>query len=93
LYVERECKIITVQVFGVCKMTSLRRRQAHTRPGDQLHVESQVLEVMPLRSRPDRGMVVMRGETRNHRGEVVQIFTGKLVVPRRSVTTEGLSVE
>jgi acyl dehydratase len=53
------------------------------RPGDTLHVESEVLEVTPSRSRPDRGIVTVRGETRNQRGEVVQTFTGKLVVPRR----------
>lgn len=56
-----------------------------TRPGDILHVESEVLEVKPSRSRPDRGMVTVRSETRNQRGEVVQILTAKLVAPRRSV--------
>jgi acyl dehydratase len=55
-----------------------------TRPGDILHVESEVLEVTPSRSRPDRGMVTVRSETLNQRGEVVQILTAKLVVPRRS---------
>ncbi len=54
-----------------------------TRPGDILHVESEVLEVTPSRSRPDRGMVTIRSETLNQRGEVVQILTAKLVVPRR----------
>jgi acyl dehydratase len=53
-----------------------------TRPGDILHVESEVLEVTPSRSRPDRGMVTIRSETRNQRGEIVQILTAKLVVPR-----------
>ena len=55
-----------------------------TRPGDILRVESEVLEVTPSRSRPDRGMVTLRSETRNQRGEVVQILTAKLVVPRRA---------
>lgn len=54
-----------------------------TRPGDVLTVVSEVLEVTPSRSKPDRGMVTMRNETRNQRGEPVQIFTVKLVVPRR----------
>ncbi len=57
-----------------------------TRPGDILQVESEVLEVTPSRSRPDRGMVTLRSETRNQRGEVVQILTAKLVVPRRPST-------
>jgi acyl dehydratase len=60
-----------------------------TRPGDQLHVESEVLEVKPSRSRPDRGMVTMRSETRNQRGEVAQVFTAKLVVPRRGKTVQA----
>ncbi len=55
-----------------------------TRPGDILRVESEILEVTPSRSRPDRGMVTLRSETRNQRGEVVQILTAKLVVPRRA---------
>lgn len=53
-----------------------------TRPGDVLTVESEVIGVNPSRSRPDRGMVTLRSETRNHRGEVVQAMTAKLVVPR-----------
>ncbi|WP_298925018.1 MaoC family dehydratase [uncultured Ramlibacter sp.] len=54
-----------------------------TRAGDVLHVEAQVLEVTPSRSRPDRGMVVMRFETRNQHGELLQSFTPKMVVSRR----------
>jgi len=54
-----------------------------TRPGDILHVESEVLAISPSRSRPDRGMVTLRSETHNQRGEVVQTFVAKLVVPRR----------
>jgi acyl dehydratase len=54
-----------------------------TRPGDVLHVESEVVEVIPSRSRPERGMVQMRCETLNQHGDVVQRFTPKLVVSRR----------
>lgn len=54
-----------------------------TRPGDVLQVESEVAEVVPSRSRPDRGVVTVRSETRNQRGEVVQTTTMKLLVPRR----------
>jgi acyl dehydratase len=57
-----------------------------TRPGDVLTVVSEVLEVTPSRSRPDRGMVTLRSETRNQRGEVVQTLTARLVVPRRPAT-------
>ena len=54
-----------------------------TRPGDVLQVQSEIVEIRPSRSKPDRGIVTFRSETRNQRGEVVQVFTGKLVVPRR----------
>jgi len=54
-----------------------------TRPGDVLTVTSEVLDVTPSRSRADRGMVTMRSETRNQRGEVAQVLTARLVVPRR----------
>jgi acyl dehydratase len=54
-----------------------------TRPGDILQVESEIVEVTPSRSRADRGTVIVRSETRNQHGDVVQVFTAKLVVPRR----------
>ncbi|HLX24362.1 MAG TPA: MaoC family dehydratase [Usitatibacter sp.] len=54
-----------------------------TRPGDTLTVESEVMEIRPSKSRPDRGMVTVKNETKNQRGEVVQVLIGKLVVPRR----------
>jgi acyl dehydratase len=57
-----------------------------TRPGDVLRVVSEVEEVTPSRSRPDRGVVRMRSETRNQRDEVVQILDAKLFVPRRLET-------
>lgn len=56
-----------------------------TRPGDILQVKSEILDVTPSRSRPDRGMVTVRSETLNQRGEIVQTLTAKLVVPRRPV--------
>lgn len=54
-----------------------------TRAGDILQVESEVLEVVPSKSRPDRGMVTIRSETINQRREVVQTFTAKIVVPKQ----------
>lgn len=54
-----------------------------TRPGDVLSVTSEIVEVTPSRSRPDRGMMSMRSETKNQRGEIVQVLIAKLVVPRR----------
>ncbi|MBV8658034.1 MAG: MaoC family dehydratase [Burkholderiales bacterium] len=54
-----------------------------TRPGDVLHVESEVVEILPSRSRPDRGIALMQSETLNQRGEVVQRMQAKLLVFRR----------
>jgi acyl dehydratase len=54
-----------------------------TRPGDELQVFSEVTAITPSRSKPDRGIVEFRSETRNQRGEVLQILTSKLVVFRK----------
>lgn len=54
-----------------------------TRPGDTLHVESEVTEVTPSKSKPERGFVTLKSETKNQRGEVVQLFIVKLLVWRR----------
>jgi acyl dehydratase len=56
------------------------------RPGDELYVRSEVLEVRPSKSRPDRGMIRVRNTTLNQNDEVVQVFTGNLLVPRRPTT-------
>src|SRR5271166_2805896 len=54
-----------------------------TRPGDVLSVISEIVEVTPSRSRPDRGTVKVRSETHNQRGEIVQTLLARLIVPRR----------
>ncbi|WP_331713033.1 hypothetical protein [Variovorax sp. HW608] len=58
--------------------------KASTRPGDVLHVESEVLELIPSRSRPERGGVVLRSKTVTRRGDVVQVSTAKLMATRRT---------
>jgi acyl dehydratase len=54
------------------------------RPGDILQVESEVLEIKPSRSKPERGMITVKSETRNQNGEVVQVLTSRMLVWRRS---------
>lgn len=56
---------------------------APTRPGDVLHVESEVVEITPSRSKPDRGIATIVSRTVNQNNDVVQVLTAKLVVPRR----------
>lgn len=53
------------------------------RPGDELRVESEVLEVRPSKSRPDQGLVKLRTTTLNQDGEPVQISVGNVLVPCR----------
>src|SRR5262245_54803156 len=57
------------------------------RPGAVLQVESEILELRPSRSQPSRGVATIRNETRNQQGEVVQVLTAKLIVPRRNPST------
>jgi acyl dehydratase len=54
-----------------------------TRPGDTLTVTSEVEEITPSHSRPDRGTLKVRSEIRNQRDEIVQVLLAKLIVPRR----------
>jgi acyl dehydratase len=54
-----------------------------TRPGDQLRLVAEVLEVTPSKTRPDRGMVLFRNATLNQRDEEVQVFQVRVLVPRR----------
>ena len=54
------------------------------RPGDELYVEVEVLEVRPSKSRPTQGVAKVRTTTRNQKGEAVQVSVGNLIVPRRA---------
>jgi acyl dehydratase len=53
------------------------------RPGDELRIESEVLEVRPSKSRPDVGLIKVRTTTLNQNGEAVQVAVGNLLVPHR----------
>jgi acyl dehydratase len=53
------------------------------RPGDALHVESEILEVRTSRSRPDQGIVKVRITTFNQHDERVQAGIVNLVVQCR----------
>lgn len=54
-----------------------------TRPGDILRVFTEVMEIIPSRSKPQQGLVVLRCETKNQHQEPLQIMIAKLIVPRR----------
>ena len=55
-----------------------------TRPGDVLHVESEILEIKPSRTKPDRGIATVRIVTLNQTGERAQEFTVKILAFSRS---------
>jgi acyl dehydratase len=55
-----------------------------TRPGDVLRVESEIVEVIPSRSKPNQGIVRVRNTTLNQNGEPVQVFTAKVMLFRRT---------
>jgi len=59
------------------------------RPGDELRIETKVLEVRISKSRPDSGLVKMQTQTINQNGEVVQELVGTGLVPRRQAAASG----
>ena len=56
-----------------------------TRPGDSLHLESEIVEITPSRSNPQRGIVTVRSTMLNQSGEPVYQLTAKLLVVRRPI--------
>ncbi len=51
-----------------------------TRPGDTLCVESEIVEILPSRSRPTQGSVKVRSTTLNQAEETVLVFTAEMLV-------------
>src|SRR5258708_1163235 len=54
-----------------------------TRPGDTLRVESEILEILPSRSRPNQAVVKVRNSTLNQNDEPVYVFTARILVFKR----------
>ena len=54
-----------------------------TRPDDRLRVESEIVEIIPSQSKPDRAMVRVLCQTKNQRGEVLQRFRPKMIAFKR----------
>jgi acyl dehydratase len=52
-----------------------------TRPGDVLHIESEVIERRLMQSRENTGLVKIRTTTFNQKDEVVQTVQPNIVVP------------
>jgi acyl dehydratase len=58
-------------------------------PGDELRIESEVIEKRLSKSRPDRGIVKIRTRTFNQSGQVVQELLANALVPRRPASDKA----
>src|SRR5256885_15547092 len=60
------------------------RWPAAVKPGDELQVETEIVDLRESRSKPSHGIVRIRNVTTNQRGEVVQTMFASALVLRRS---------
>lgn len=51
--------------------------------GDTIYAESEILEVRPTRSRPDRGVIYIESRGVNQRGETILTLRRRFLVPKR----------
>jgi acyl dehydratase/ribonuclease HI len=54
-----------------------------TRPSDTLRVDSEILAIVPSRSKPNQAVVTVRSVTVNQEGEEVQVLTTKILAFKR----------
>jgi acyl dehydratase len=54
-----------------------------TRPGDTLHVESEIVDITPSRSKPNQAVVSVRSTMFNQKDEPVYVLNAKLLVLKR----------
>ncbi len=57
------------------------------RPGDVLRVESEIVEIRPSNSNPERGVVRVKSTTFNQDDQPVMSQVAYVIVPRRETTT------
>jgi acyl dehydratase len=57
--------------------------------GDTIYSQSEVLEITPSRTKPDRGVVKVRTIGHNQQGVIVCEFTRKVLVPRAGGAFDG----
>jgi acyl dehydratase len=61
-----------------------------TRPGDLLHVDSEIIEILPSRSKPNQGIVRVRSMVLNQKNEAVQVFTAKILAFKRPLIHQNV---
>jgi acyl dehydratase len=54
-----------------------------TRPGDSLHVDSEILDITPSRSKPNQAVISVRSTMLNQKDEPVYVLNAKLLVFKR----------
>lgn len=54
-----------------------------TRPGDTVRIKSEVIDIVPSRSKPNQAIVTVRSTMTNQDGKPVYIFTSKILVFKR----------
>jgi acyl dehydratase len=54
-----------------------------TRPGDSLHVDSEILDITPSRSKPNQAVVSVRSTMLNQNDEPLYVLSAKLLVFKR----------
>lgn len=59
------------------------------RAGDEIGIESEILETRASKSKPDQGLIKVRTTTFNQRREPVQILAATLFAPRRGDANPG----
>jgi len=59
-----------------------------TRPGDTLRVESEVVDIVPSRSKPNQAVAKVKSTTLNQDGQPVYVFTAKVLVFKRESLRE-----
>src|SRR5207249_11736857 len=57
------------------------------RPGDALRVRTEIIRLRPSRSKPNYGIIRLRNETTNQRGQIVQTMTASVMVRRHRRVT------
>ena len=59
-----------------------------TRPGDSLHIDSEILDITPSRSKPNQAVVSVRSTMLNQKDEPVYVLNAKVLVFKRPSSRE-----
>jgi len=75
-------------VSGKCIANLEYEHIKHVAPtfhGDTIYAETEVLDKIESKSKPDRGVVYVETRARNQRGEVVLTLRRRVLVPKQPV--------